>query len=187
MQLKRYAQYQMNFYGNPITASCALMGLSLFLRMLHYLGFYSLSSFGFGTIFFSIILPAASSIAYIVLLKCLRWNAPGTYGILGCVFCLLALIDSLSSGNILRIVLSIPWYPAAALILLATVGGYVPGRFLSCLFFIVPIAFRMILLVLGGAGLLQWSADASELCVLSSMACLPYTLIQVRTKQAHAK
>lgn len=184
MQLKRYAHYQMNFSAKSVTASCAFMGLSLFLRMLHYLGFYSLSSFGFGTILFSIVLPAAASIAYIVLLRCLRWNAPGIYGMLGCVFCLLALIDGLTSGNFLRIVLSIPWYPAAALILLAMVSGYVPGKFLPCLLFLIPIAFRLMVLALGGAGLLQWTAASCELCALASLACVPYTLLSVKTRHA---
>lgn len=183
MQLKQYAQYQMNFYAKAVTASCAFMGLSLFLRMLHYMGFYSLSSFGFVTILFRIILPIAAAIAYIVLLRCLRWNAPGLYGILGCVFCLLALIGNLSSGSVFRIILSAVWYPAAALILLAMVSGFVPGKFLSCLLFLVPIAFKIITLLIGRAGLMQWSAQLCELCTLASLACLPYTLIPGKSKQ----
>lgn len=182
MQLKQYAQYQMNFNAKSVTASCAFMGLSLFMRMLHYLGFYSLSSYSIGTAIFCVFLPIAASIAYIVLLKCLRWNAPGIYGILGCTFCLLALIGGLTSGNIMRIILSIPWYPAAALILLAMVCGYVPGRLLSCLFFVLPIAFRIVLLLLDREGLMGWSTELCELSVLASLACLPYTLLHRKPK-----
>jgi len=183
MQLKRYASYQMNFLGKSVTTSGAFMGLSLFLRMLHYAGFNSPVSFGIGTVIFSIVLPTAATIAYIVLLKCLHWNAPGIYGIIGSVFCILTLIWNLSCGNALRALLSIPWYPIAALILLATVAGYVPGKLLSCLFFAIPIAFRLFLLVAGRAGLMQWSAELCELCVLAALACLPYALLSRKNRQ----
>lgn len=180
MQLKQYANYQIDFRSKALTTSCSFMGLSLFLRALYYLGIHGLSDHHFGIILFNILLPMAGSFAYIYLLKFKRLNAPGLYGLFGAGFCVVCLFGGLFSGNILRIILSIPWYPAAGLIFLATVNGNTPDRLLSCLLFTIPIAFRLIMALFGGiAGMFETLCDAAT---LATFACLPYAMIDTKRK-----
>lgn len=181
MQLKKYSNYRIDFRSKALSASCTFMGLSAFMRAVHYLGIYGLNNHHIGTIIFSIFLPLAGAAAYIYLLKFHQLNAPGIYGFIGAGFCLVALLGSLFSGNILRIILSIPWYPAAALVLMATVSGNMPDSLLSALLFTCPIAFRLVLVLFGGGitGLTEWLTDAAS---LAAFASLPYALIDTRRK-----
>lgn len=181
MQLKQYATYQIDFRSKVLTASCALMGLSLFLRAFYYLGIHGLSDHHIGIILFNILAPLAGSFYYIYLLKFKRLNAPGLYGLLGAGFCLVCMFGSIFSGNILRIILSILWYPAAALIFLATVRGNTPDKLLSCLLLTIPIGFRLILMLFGG-GLFRFVETLCDAATLATFACLPYAMTEVKRK-----
>ena len=177
MRLKRYARYQINFPGKCVTLSGALVGLSVFLRMLYFFGLHLISDFEANTIVFRLALPVFVSLVYIYLLNGIRWNAPGVYGILGSVFCLMLIGWNLTSGDILRIVLSVCGYLVAALILLATTGGFVPGRFLSFLCFAVLIGLRVFLYDRGGLALSDWITECADLCLIAALSVFSFCLI----------
>ena len=180
MQLKQYARYQINFFGKWVTAAGAFMGLSVFLRIVHYFGIHMITDFGTGDIVMHLAIPTVLSAVYIYLLSGARWNAPGIYGVFAAVFCLLLIIWNFSSGNVLRIVVSILWYLMAGTVCLATVGGYVPGTFLSFLFFSIPFGLRVFLFDLPLPGVSELFGECADLCLIAALAMFPFALTSVK-------
>ncbi len=182
MQLKRYRRYKMNFNGSLCSAFCVLCGLSLFLRIAYYFMFTNPADCGIGELIFSMALPLLLMVLILVVLKFLKRNAPGLMGVLGCCACLLLMVSSFLSGDILRMVLSVFAYLIASVLLLGTAGGYVPTRLFCvawfCLLFLVRLLFflprgRILALVLA----------ASDLSVIAAMAILPLTMQPVNPKK----
>lgn len=182
MKLKQYERYQINFFGKWVTASGGLIGLSIFLRILHFFGIHMISDFDTGVIVLRLAIPVVFSAFFIFLLNGIHWNAPGVYGILGIVFCLLLMIWNFSTGDVLRIVLSVLWYLIAGMILLATTGGYVPGRFLGFLVFAIPLCFRVLLYDVPFPALSDLFAECADLCLIASMALFPFALVPGKKK-----
>lgn len=182
MKLKRYERYQIDFSGKMVIATCAFLGMSLFLRILHYFFLGAFSVCSTAELIFLIILPAFAVIVYIVLMRCIRWNAPGVYGIIGCVFCLLLMGWNFASGNTFRIVLSVIWYLLSALMLLAVSGGFFPARILASSCFLFALLARILFFDAGEPSLQEWIPEASDLCILLSQLCFPLTLKTTRHK-----
>ena len=171
MRLKQYTNYHVNF-NSKCTAACgALMGLSFFLRIVYYFGLMSLRDVGFFELltsaFFGIILCGG----VVVCLICMRMDAPGLYGLAGAAQCLFLIILSFTTGSAGRIILALVWYSLTAVILLVTVGGYLPGRLLAGLMFFVSAFIRFFFFDVGRIGVLQWFRELAVLSVLIGMGC----------------
>lgn len=176
MELKRYTKYQINFDSKWISACGALMGLSFFLRIVYYFGLKSLRDVGFIELFTSAIAGIVLCGAMVVFLICLRRNAPGLYGMIGAALCLSVLIASFTTGSPVRIILAIVWYALTALILIGTVGGYLPGRMLAGLMFAIAALVRLLFYDFGHLGLISWVRELGVLSMLASLGCLPMGL-----------
>lgn len=176
MKLKQYTRYQINFNSKWTSVCGVLMGISFFLRLIYYFGLTNIYDVGFVEILTTMILGTALCLAYLITLSVMRLNAPGVYGILGAVHCFLLVMGTFSSGDAVRIVLAVLWYALAAGVLLMTVGGYLPGRLLSSLMFIIPALVRFFAFDLGHVGLLQWVREFGVLFALVGLACLPMGL-----------
>ena len=183
MQLKQYEHYVMDFKGKWINKCAAIMGVSLFIRVVYFFGLKSFSECSAMQIIFDMILTMGLSVAFLVFISALRHNAPGLYGLMGCGFLLLAMINTFSSGDILRIILAILFYSAAALALLGTVGGYVPGKLLSSATLLLPTLVRFLAYDLGKLSLFDWALEISQLLIVVSMLCLVWALKPIKTKQ----
>ena len=96
MEFKQYLRYQIDFNGKWAQPAALLMGLAFFLRLVYYLCLVSLHDCGFGEILFSMLLPLLLTCGYIVLLRVVKLNAPGIYGMIGAALCLLLWLLSLS-------------------------------------------------------------------------------------------
>lgn len=181
MKLKQYIRYQMNFRGRWLMPSKLLMGLSFFLRIVYYFGLTSFADHSFGEVLFWMVLPLLTCGAYIVVMSSLKLSNPGIYGILGAAMCLLLIIWSFSTGDALRIVLSILCYLIAGVVLLATSMGYLPGKLLSSVMFAVLLACR-VLFYRSGLGLFDWFLEVSVLTMLASIFCLTRCFKQLKRK-----
>ena len=184
MNFKQYTRYQIDFRGKWVMPSALLMGLSFFFRIVYYFGLTNFAACGFGEIVFCMALPILVCGIYIVMLSALKWNAPGVYGILGAILCLLLLIWSFSTGDVLRIVLSVIVYLSAGVVLIATVGGYLPGRLLSSALFFVPLVCRFFFYDLGILGIFDYFLEASVLFMLASLFALTRSLKEAKHKPA---
>jgi len=184
MKLKRFDRYQINFAGKTVTLSCALMGISLFLRAVYYFGFGAALDCTPAQWAFLIILPTVLIAVYIALMHCVRWNAPGVYGILACLFFLMLMGWNFTSGNVLRIVLSAAGYVLLSLIVLATSGGYIPGRFIAFISVFLTVLVRLLLFGLSISSWKLWLLEGSSLCILLALLCLPVTFLSTKRKAA---
>ena len=135
-------------------------------------------------IIFKLALPVTVSLLYIFLLNGVQWNAPGIYGILGAVFCLMFIGWNIVGGNTLRIVLSVIGYLISALILLATTGGFVPGRFLAFLCFLVLFCLRIFLFDRGGLPISDWIHESADLCLIGAISLVSFCLVPGKMRQA---
>ena len=176
MKLKQYTRYQMDFQSNWTSSCGILMGFSFFVRLIYYFGLTNIYDMGIVEILFTMILGTALCLGYLITLSVMRLNAPGIYGILGAIHCLLLIFGSFITGDVLRIVLAVLWYALAAGILLMTVGGYLPGRLLAMLMFAVPTLVRVFFYDLGRLSILQWVREFGILLALIGLACLPMGL-----------
>jgi len=176
LQLKRYDRYVMDLKGKWVTRCSALMGVSLFVRVVYFFGLMNMTQCSGGQIALDMVLAMGLSIAFLVLLGAMRRNAPGLYAILGTCFMVLLMITTFSSGDALRIVLAVLGYGAASVVLIATVDGFLPGRILASLMILIPIAVRVFFFDIGKLGLFDWVLEASWLLVMASLFCLTRAL-----------
>lgn len=179
MRLKRYTKYQIDFDSKWISTCGALMGLSFFLRIIYYFGLRSLRDVEFIELLTSAIAGIALCGAMVVFLICLRRNAPGLYGLIGAALCLAVLILSFTTGSPVRIILAIIWYVLTALILIATVGGYLPGKMLAGLMFAISVFVRLFFYDFGHLGIIAWVQELGVLSALVALGCLPMGLVPV--------
>ena len=180
MNLKQYTRFSVNFDSKWIAAASAMMGLSFFLRIVYYFALVSLRDVGFIELMSSVIIGILLCGGFVVCLQCLRMNAPGLYGMIGAAQCLMIIILSFTTGDAWRIVLAIIWYVLTGLILLATVGGYLPGRLLAAVMFVIPLVVRFFFYDIGHIGLIRW---VQELAVLSILVALPCFVMGLTAKK----
>lgn len=170
MQLKQYTRFQVDFESKWITAFGALTGLSFFLRIVYYFGLMSLRDVSIIELLTSALMGIILC-GIVVCMNCLHMNAPGLYGLIGAAQCLLLIILSFTTGSPLRIILAIIWYALTALVLLATVGGYLPGRLLAALMFALPGVVRLLFFDLGKLGIIKWFRELGVLSILAAFVC----------------
>ena len=180
--MKQYRQYQMNFTGKCAGYSAACMGLSMFLAALYYLGLNYLADTGAGELIFCLWLPLVSGTAYLVLLRVMRWNAPGTYAIIGAVFCVISIFGSFAVGAG-RGVFAIPVYLICAAVLLVVVGGFFPSSLPVALVFGIAIVLRILLLDIGRLSLVQWVREGAHLFAMGAFVFLPGALTRVKNRK----
>lgn len=175
MASRRTKRVEMDLGGKWMRRSVLLIAASLFLLAVYYFGLKNMADLGFGKAVFSGILPLLLWAAYIVVTQFLRWNAPGLYGLMAALYCILLILGSLFSGSFIRIVLSLVWYGAAACIVLLTTGGSLQSRKLCVAMFGIAIPVRIVFGIFSHS-LFDWVAEFAVLLGLAAMVCIPMTL-----------
>lgn len=183
MQLKQYYRYVMDYSGKWIKASTMCMAASFFLLAVYYFALRGLASVGFGEAVFCVLLPMVLMVAYVVLTFYYKWNAPGLFALMGMAFCVFLFAGTFVSGNILRIILGVIWYPLSALILIGCAGGYLPRKIPAALIFAVTIFIRFFVFDIGRLGLFSWFLELSAFLCLASMGCLIMSFRELRTRE----
>lgn len=186
MKFQQYDRYIVDFGSKWITRCSALMGISLFVRVVYFFGLVNLMQMDAFHVIFDMILTMGLSVAFLVFSAALRKNVPGLYAIMGAGFCLLLLISSFFTGDALRIVLAVLGYILAGGVLVITVAGYLPGKLLSSVLFVLPVAVRILFYGFGKIGLFQWVLELSVLLIMASLFCLTRALIPLKDKEASA-
>ncbi|MBE6934319.1 MAG: hypothetical protein E7462_04625 [Ruminococcaceae bacterium] len=178
--LKRYTRYIIDF-DSKYTAACGgLFGAAFFLKIVYYFALVSFRDVGIVQILCSAFLGISLCAGMVVLLNCVRYNAPGIYGIAGMTFCLILMLLNLMSGSLVRSVLSIVWYIPTAVVFLMTVGGHLPGRKLAVWMFLLASVVRFLFFDLGRLGLIGWVNELAVLLMLISFACMAMGLRSIR-------
>lgn len=186
MVRKKAHNYRLDFDGTQHFAAAALMGVAFFLRAVYYFGFTRPETLGAWNLLIFLILPLLVEGSFMVLLKGIRYNAPGVYGILGAVYCLLLMLQSFQSGSVVRIIMSVIAYLICGAALVTVTGGMLSrGVAVTALF--TTLAVRFLFFDLGGyifsfriVGFIQ---EAAALCGILSLGCLSLGLIEKTSKK----
>lgn len=182
MQLKQYLRYKMDFNSKWVRNSAFFIGLSFFARILYLFVLNDITQLSVGGWIVQLSLPLLLCLAYIVLIRVVKWNAPGVFAILGTLFCLLVIIWNCYSGNALRIILSILFYSVASVALLATAAGFLPGKQIPAVILITLLVFRIVFYSTSLSGLNLWILEISVLSVIASLYFLPLGFVPIIPK-----
>ncbi len=169
MKFKQVAHYRLNFENGWMSVSKVLMGLAFFAQAVFYFGFADLGSIGIVAILFQMVLMMSLQIGWLLLIRSLKLNAPGVFGILGSALCLVMLVSTCAVGSLWQVIFAVPTLLAAILCLLATTGGFLPTRLAGICACILAILVR---LILGGhPNLLPDLAALGTLGSILAMTC----------------
>ena len=186
MARKKIHDYRMDFDGRQHFAAAALMGVAFFLRAVYYFGFTRPETVGAWNLIIFLILPMLVEAAFMVLMRGIRYNAPGVYGILGAAYCLLFILQNFQSGSVVRIFLSVIAYLICGAALVTVTGGLLSrGVAVTALF--ATLAVRFLFFDLSGyifsfrvIGFIQ---EAAALCGILSLGCLSFGLKEIASKK----
>ena len=181
--MKQYHRYEMNFDSAWVSNASLCMGISLFASALYYLGFTNFKDVPAWELTVCFWLPMILGFTYLVLLRVKQWNAPGAYAILGAVLCVVLLLQSLRSGNIGQIIISLPLYIISAVVLLVVMGGFFPAKLPAMLMFGITIGVRVVVFDLVGLTFAQWITEAATLACLASLLFLPMGTKEIEKKR----
>lgn len=176
----------LNMEGKHMGKVPILMGLAFYLQIVYCFSFTRLEQMGFGKMLLMLILPALLTLAFVVLMRGIRFNNPTVYGIMGMAYCLILMLQSFTSGSVLRIVLACIVYIACIVMMAMTVGKVLnqwfavgallaaaAGRFL--IFDLVPYVFKFRIFVM--------ISEASVICALIALSIMfYYTEIKAKRK-----
>lgn len=189
--LNRVVRFRMYFDGSGADAAAAMMGAAFFLRAVYYFGFPNLDGIGAGEVLFNLILPGLLCGAFAVLLKGFRFETVGIYGILCAVYCILMIIWTFNSRQVLHLTLAIVWYLATAVVVMGTVEGYITNRIIMQLAFLLPVFYRFFFFDLGDYVLtlriVDFLPEASALCGLIALSSFARCLVPERLRQRAIK
>ena len=186
MAPKKLRRYRMNWEGKSIQAAMILLGLSFFLRVAYYFGCVRIEKVGFWELLTWLILPMLVEGAMIVLLRILKWDAPGIYAILAAGIGMVLILQSIGYASILRVILSLLVYAGASVLVIGVAGGYlskqigVAGYFGTAalrflIFEMVPFVFRF--------RILDFVKEVTGLVLLLAMGCLVNGFKELETKR----
>jgi hypothetical protein len=150
------------------------MGLSFFLRVAYYFGFTRLEQTGGFELAMLMIVPMVLEIGFMVMIRGLKLNLPGIYGIMGAVFCAILIVQSFCVGGVLRIVLSFIGYLACGAALVGVGWGLLSKSLGVCVlgltFVVRLLAFDLKYLL--KLRLIVFMREAAGLCVILALAFL---------------
>ena len=157
-------------------AAAAWMGLSFFLRMVYYFGLKNLNDVPVFEIVFSVVLPLAVSVAFILMLKLPKLNHPIAAGGLTVAFAVnYFFTEQMNFGGVVSGILVL----GMAGLILAAVLGYIPKRKWLLWTGTAVFGFRAVivdlfgyLLPLSQLKLFAYIPKASNLFGVLAIACL---------------
>lgn len=142
--MKQRARYKINFDSGWILASTALMGLAFFCQMVDFFVLHKPQDAVSMDLAFFLIVPAVFELIWIILLRCIKWNAAGICGITGTLFCVLLTVQNCFAGGTTYIILSVLAYLLAAGSLVMITGGFFPYKYIGMAYFGGLLIIRLI-------------------------------------------
>lgn len=141
--MKQIARYKIEFDSIWITGSALLMGIATFIQAFYFLALGKYETVTGAYLAFFMIVPMVLEVAWFVLLKGVKLNAAGIYGILSILVMISVVIQNYFGHNVLQMVLStIACLGLAGLALMIT-GGYFPYKLTGVAAFGLVFAIRL--------------------------------------------
>lgn len=174
---------KMDFPSKYMASSAFLMGLSLFLRCLYYMGLHTLSDFEGGQLFLFLILPILLCGAYIALTAVAQINIPLIYGSLGALLCLMAMVWCFTTGDVFRIIMGVLFYGGSGALLVCIILGFLRDTRLAVTYLGLAVILRVLIYDLGSLSVGEWCIELSTLSLLGALCLLPLTIVKVNKKK----
>ena len=178
-------KYRMDPEGKWHLGATAMMGVAFFLRAAYYFGFTRPENTGGFEMAMFLILPMVLELAFMVMIRGVKLNLPGVYGIMGAVFCAVLAVQGIMIGGVLRIILSIIGYLICGAALVG-VGWGLLSKSLGVTALLLTFTVRLLafdLKLLTGLRLVAFMREAAGLCVILALAFLCAGLTE-RTRKA---
>ena len=171
--MKRIARYRIELESNWVTLSALLMGIAFFVQAMYFLAFGHYQTAGGWINIFFMIIPMALEFAWFILLKGVKLNAAGVYGIIAAVICLVLIVQHFVTGSILQMIFGTLMYLVAAGLALLVTGGYFPYKLIAIALFagiglVRVLVFDLVRFILPG----NWQGMVLELpalCMIFAM------------------
>lgn len=165
-------KYRMDCDGKYHMGATALMGASFFLRAAYYFGFTRPETAGAWGLITFLILPMLMEAAFMVMIRGVKLDLPGIYGIMGAAYCLLLILQSFQVGGVLRIILAIIGYLICGAALVG-VGWGLLSKSLGVTALLVTFGVRLLTFDLGyllNLRLIALIREAAGLCAILALA-----------------
>ena len=120
----RKPRYWMDLTADKTYWPVTILGVAFFLRMAYFFGFTRLESVGFWNLLVGLILPLAAEVAFIVLLRGLRYPKVNIYLLIGATLCATLLLQSFQFDSVLRIIVAVGAYLICVMAVLGVMLGY---------------------------------------------------------------
>lgn len=186
MAQKKLKRYRIKWEGKSIHAAMMFLGLAFFLRAVYYFGCTPIETVGFWELLTWLILPMLLEGLMIVLLRILKWDAPGVYSILAAAMGFLLILQSFGSGSVLRIVLSILANVGCGVLIVGIAGGYLSKQIGVTAYLITAlmrfICFELVPYVFG-LEIVAFVKEATGLFVLLALVGLTNSFKEVTKKK----
>ncbi len=173
MATRKMKRIDIDFDGKWCKPSAMLMAASLFLRAVYYFGTTNFLDIHFIEVVLCAFGGLAVSGVYLYSLYIKRHNAPGLYGLLGAALCVILIVWSFFSGNIIRMILAAGWYSIAAGVILFTSTGKMNNKSLCTAMFVIPMVVRFFVFDIGRLGVFGWILELSYFLAMAAIACIP--------------
>ncbi len=175
MENKHRKHIGVDFDQDTPFKAAALMGVALFLRIAYYFGFTRLETAGFLSITAGLILPVLIGAGYIVLLRGLRFNAPGIYALMGVGLCLTLFLQSFLYAGLFRVFLGISFYLICGTAILGFAMGFLQNSVVYWLLILVAVGrvlFFNLFQNVFGLHFITLIPETAAVCELISLAIL---------------
>lgn len=173
--MEQLARYKVNFESQWISASVALMGTALFAQALYFFVLTRIHETPISHVVVFLALPMLLEIIWFVLLRMVKLNASGIFGILAAVFCVLLMVQVFFVGGVVQMVLAVIAYLLAAALMLMITGGFFPYKYFGMACFALIFCVRFFGFDMGRyihAG--DWRGFLLELpalCIIAAIGC----------------
>ena len=177
-------KYHMDPEGKYHVGAAALMGASFFLRAAYYFGFTRPETAGAWNLIVFLILPMLLEVAFMVMLRGIKLDLPGIYGIMGAAYCMLMILQSFQLGGALRIVLAIIGFVVCGGALVGIGWGFL-SKSLGVTALLVTFCVRLLafdLRLLMKLRLIALIREAAGLCGILALAFICAGLVE-RTRK----
>ncbi len=179
--MKRYHRYEMDFGSKAARLSGICDGLPILLLSVYYFLIQDISTVSLWNQLLNLWLPLLLCLGWLVLLRIVKWNSPGSFAIIGGALCFVLMLQLFGSGNVLRIILGIALYLIGGGLLILCAGGYLPGRLIAALAFLLILVLRF--LFFGKVSGFDWLREISCLSVLLGLVFLPISFRDPKNKE----
>ena len=159
MELRKLVTYKIPFRSKQILWCGVFFAMSIFLRCWNYFIPCDFTRINAGMWLFKIILPIFLCAAFGILIRIVMLRSPGIYGILAAALCITTLIGDVFGGNVVQVILSLVTMALLAVLLLGTLGGYIPYRSICACALLVVCLLRFLVWVFSGVTMLAISTD----------------------------